>query len=108
MEKRRAKRFAFDIEAQARVPATKVAVTILDLSASGCRLRTESTLAQYGASIIMLLPQQIEVRGWIVWKSGGTCGVEFEKPLSERCVAELTSSFGATEWVEDITFLAAA
>lgn len=108
MNKREAERFVSDFATQARIPATRVSVTIVDLSTSGCKLRTESELAQAGSSIVMSFINQLETHGWIVWKSGTECGVQFDNPLPSSLVLELTTGSNPGDWVEDVEFLAAA
>ena len=88
MDKRKAERFASFVKTEARVPATRVGVTILDISSSGCKLSTQSKLAQVGASIVVSLTDDVVVGGWIVWKSGEVCGVEFDEALNQSFMSD--------------------
>lgn len=108
MNKRSADRFESNIPTVARVPATLVTVTILDLSTSGCKLQTSSKLAQVGATIIMSLTSQLDVGGRIVWQSDDTCGVEFDIRLHQELILDLTKDANSSEWFEEVQLVARA
>lgn len=62
-----------------------VSVDLLDLSASGAKLRG-SNLPAAGQEVLVLLGR-LEAFGSVVWREEDQCGVRFDVPLSESAVS---------------------
>ena len=86
MKLRRAARVETRIEIDARIPASSVAVTVLDISTTGCSIQTDSTLARVGGTIFLKLSDHEGVAGQIVSNDEKRYGVEFYKPVSEETI----------------------
>ncbi|WP_086436703.1 PilZ domain-containing protein [Altererythrobacter xiamenensis] len=86
MELRQGDRFASRFVTAARIPASNAEVAILDISTTGCKIRTSSELAQIGATILIRLPDGEEAAGQIAWKNKERCGVKFSKPIPEQLI----------------------
>lgn len=79
-----------------RVPATPIAAHILDLSETGCRVRTpDIDLVRRGATILLALEADVEVAGQIVWLSGDRFGVRFHEPIAPDTIASISHRGGA-------------
>ena len=89
MQTRRNERVATNIATVGRMPASFAEVTVLDLSTEGCQIKTSSTLARVGATVLLPLSDRDDVAGQIVWKEADRCGVRFFNDLPE----------GAIDWI---------
>lgn len=81
---RGAERFKSGVPTAACVPTSDVDVAVVDVSATGCRLRTTSRNAQIGATILLKFADLEEVAGQIVWTHRQQFGVRFTRKLSEK------------------------
>ena len=91
MKTRRQERLTTQLSILARVPAVHVAVTLLDISTSGCRIETDSELAQVGATILLTFSDQFEAAGEVAWRKEGECGVKFHKDIPEETVDRIAA-----------------
>lgn len=84
-------RFGSDLATVARLPATGIALSVVDVSHTGCRIRADSELARVGATIIITISDLADVSGEIVWAEGGYCGVRFHTPISDELVDQIAN-----------------
>ena len=91
MQVRNEERFASDISAVARIPATGIETTILDVSSTGCKLAADSNLAQVGATIIIRLSERDEIAGQVVWANRKLRGVKFHSPISDELIDQIAN-----------------
>lgn len=68
---------------------------VADLSITGARLLTHTTLAQ-GASVVVTLPGQTPRDATIVWSDGHVAGCKFAEPLSEELLGVLVALYRFT------------
>lgn len=78
----------------ARLPASHVDVTILDVSETGCRIVTDCRAARIGATIILSLPHGEYASGQIVWKLRTEGGVQFHKPIGLDTIDGIAAHIG--------------
>lgn len=76
----------------ASIPGSDFSVLVRDISVSGCRLSTDSALAQTGSTIIVTLAGQEMASGQIAWVADGECGVKFYRPITEDTVDRISAS----------------
>jgi hypothetical protein len=67
-------------------------VRIVDVSDTGCRIRTDSNYARIGSTVLLDFTHDRGTAGWVVWASDNERGIKFCETLS----------------AEDIEFLAVA
>lgn len=91
MERRKTHRFKTDRAVQARIPATPVLVTVLDLSTAGCMIRYDGPPIRPGTSILLDLSEMDEVSGQVIWRETEKMGVEFHQELAADAVARLAA-----------------
>ena len=63
------------------------AVTLVDVSATGARLRGDFLPRM--AEELLLSVEGVRTFGHVVWSESGECGVEFDEPLQPAAVEEL-------------------
>jgi len=70
-------------------------VTIVDLTAEGCRIFTKALPLSEGLKL-RIRPQNFEsLPGLVRWVSGGFAGIEFDKPLYGPVADHLIKAFSA-------------
>ena len=82
-ERRASTRLATNLGTTCRAPATPQSATVLDLSMTGCRLRIADTLPQ-GATVNIEMRPARQIQGQVVWSTGQSAGVRFNRPLPEN------------------------
>lgn len=82
-DRRARKRVATDREITCRIPARPARVKLLDVSATGCRLKVVGMRVEPGATVHIDLPDGGSVIGTAVWYEAAKVGVHFEEPLDE-------------------------
>lgn len=68
--------------AEARFAGASGVVCILDISVSGCRMKTDLKPARLGAKVVLTLAGDHYASGEIVRRLESECGVQFHRPLS--------------------------
>lgn len=82
-ERRIDERIASDLPTVCRAPATPHRARLIDVSASGCRLRTlDGTAIPYGATVLLDFMPGGRVSGQVMWSSANSAGIRFEGALS--------------------------
>lgn len=94
MKLRRHERLAVYITTVAQAPAQAVDVDVLDLSVSGCRIRSFDNALRVGATVVLRLSDTEEVAGQLVWVAKDEGGVEFYKMIGEHAVDKFASAIG--------------
>ncbi|QYJ07712.1 PilZ domain-containing protein [Qipengyuania flava] len=82
-DRRARKRVATDRELTCRIPARPARVKLLDVSATGCRLKVVGMRVEPGATVHIDLPDGRSVAGTAVWYESARIGVRFESELDE-------------------------
>ncbi|WP_338242331.1 PilZ domain-containing protein [Aurantiacibacter hainanensis] len=77
----------------ARIPHADAQITVLNLSATGCKLRTATEAARLGCTVLVRLSAEDEVSGQIVWRQGEICGVHFHRQIPAEMICRLTGTF---------------
>ena len=93
MERRSEGRVSLYLRATGRAPARPQAVTILDLSPTGCRA-VLSNFAVPGSTINIDLLPGLNIRGMVMWSSGMEVGVRFQRRLKTSEAIELGLQHG--------------
>jgi hypothetical protein len=89
MERRSNPRTEVNQEVDERAPATPIRGKVLDLSASGCLMETDSALVIVGRTVLLALSDTVEVAGSVVRKSDHQVGIEFAEPLKPDVLSYL-------------------
>lgn len=90
-EARKAPRRIVNLAAALREEGASVSsASVLDVSTGGCRLQTEAAV-EAGAQVWLKLPGLETKRSRIVWTQGTLAGCEFDTPLHEADVEQLTA-----------------
>lgn len=82
-DRRARKRVAMDREITCRIPARPARVKLLDVSATGCRLKLVGMRVEPGATVHIDLPDGSSVAGTAVWYEAAKVGVHFHAELEE-------------------------
>jgi hypothetical protein len=77
--------------AEARFPRASTVVCILDISKSGCLMRTDDQFAKAGATVVLKLAEDHYASGEIVRKLGTDCGVQFHRPLGDEIIDHIAA-----------------
>lgn len=77
----------------ARIPHADARITVLNLSATGCKLRTDSEAACKGTTVLVRLSAVDEIPGQIVWREQDLCGVHFHREIPAEMICRLTGTF---------------
>jgi hypothetical protein len=73
-----------------RVPATPIAVHLLDLSKTGCKIQSpDAERIARGATILLAISNLSEVEGQIVWQKGDRFGIKFHEEISEELIQQV-------------------
>lgn len=91
MKVRTDERFGSDLATVARFPESGIALSVVDVSHTGCRIRSGSELARVGATIIITISELADVSGEIVWAKDGYSGVRFHMPISDKLVDQIAN-----------------
>lgn len=79
------------LQAKARFPRASAAACILNISRTGCRMRTQERTARVGTTVILELLNELYVTGEIVRDQKADCGVRFHRPLSEGVIDQIAA-----------------
>lgn len=91
-ERRKAQRIASENVIHVRSALQKVSgITLLDLSVSGCRVRTIGSPLATG-QLLIVRPEGIEgLEGIVRWVEDGEAGIEFNRPLHPSVLDHLVA-----------------
>lgn len=92
MATRSSERIPVYCQTMARAPASPVLVTILDISKTGCRIESDSSLLQVGGTVLLDIPGDQQAAGQVVWRKQSSFGIRFYKELSEDVFAMATEA----------------
>jgi hypothetical protein len=70
-------------------PSRHSQVRVIDISASGCRLRDRKGAYEQGQCITFSLNGEVVVEGIVRWWKDYHCGVEFLAPMPEGVLASI-------------------
>lgn len=76
---------------EARFPGASAVVRILDISISGCRMKTDDNSAKVGATIVLQLADDHYASGEIVRKVGTEFGVQFHRPVGDMIIDQIAA-----------------
>lgn len=82
-------RFTSNVPVMARLPDSNIDVVVVDVSATGCRLRTRSRDVQVGATILLEFEGIEEIAGQIAWSERRQFGVRFNRILPEATLDQI-------------------
>ena len=82
-DRRSRKRVSAEAEITCRIPAIPKRVKLLDVSASGCRLKVSGMRVEPGATVHIDLPGGDSVSGRAVWYEASKLGVRFDSELDD-------------------------
>jgi hypothetical protein len=88
MERRQSYRTVTNREVTGRAPATPIAGTLLDISDTGCLLRSAAKLLP-GTTIVLELSATEHVAGQIAWRKGDRSGIKFHEKLCSETLLGL-------------------
>lgn len=93
MERRDSYRMKTTRRISARVPATPIDVTVLDLSSTGCMIQIDhSAPIAARTTILLALAQHEDIAGEVVWRKRDRAGVQFHERIAvEQLLAMLKS-----------------
>jgi hypothetical protein len=80
MERRKSYRTVINREVTGRAPATPITGTLLNISATGCLLRSEHPL-RTGTTVVLELSATEQIAGQVAWHQGDKSGIEFHQNL---------------------------
>lgn len=89
VNRRASDRFAVNLAARCRVPATPHPVTLLDLSRTGCRVRISTVHVTPGTTVHIDLNPAASVSGQVAWSGPQTAGVKFHRRLDTAVAVQL-------------------
>ena len=93
MEQRHHPRFDTCELALCRIPATPLAVEIINLSRGGCAVRVSSDVTRaIGATVLLTLSDGIELSGEIAWIRHPRLGIKFHHQLDTETVLRLAGA----------------
>jgi hypothetical protein len=82
-ERRRSERISSEVIAVCRAPATPHKARLIDVSATGCRLRTlDGTAIPHGATVLLDFTPGGRVSGQVMWVGAHSAGIRFNNRLS--------------------------
>ena len=84
-ERRNSERITSELATVCRAPATPHRARLVDVSASGCRLRTlDGTAIPYGATVLLDFTPGGRVSGQVMWAGPHSAGIRFDQRLSAK------------------------
>jgi len=84
-ERRNSERIASELATVCRAPATPHRARLVDVSATGCRLRTlDGTAIPYGATVLLDFTPGGRVSGQVMWVGAHSAGIRFDNRLSAK------------------------
>ncbi len=89
MERRSHRRAGMHVTLTCRIPATPSRVLIVDISQSGCRIRSPLHSCILGTTVHFGTSGDIPFTGEIVWIRERLAGVRFHSPLTVEIAREL-------------------
>lgn len=81
MDQRASPRNQTNVTLSCRVPARPCQAELRDVSREGCRLQLNDAHAELGATALLDLPCAPQWPGRVVWVSGNTAGIRFNRRL---------------------------
>ena len=88
-DRRSSARHSRKLETKCRVPASPMRVMVRDLSRSGCRLHFLEGHIPESSTVDLALGPDISVRGRVVWSTGYSVGVQFDRALDFGLAVQL-------------------
>ena len=82
-DRRSRKRVLAEADITCRIPAIPKRVKLLDVSASGCRLKVSGMRVEPGATVHIDLPDGGCLSGTAIWYEAGKIGVNFDSELDD-------------------------
>ena len=82
MDQRKSYRTKVNRTVVGRIPATPIAVTVLDLSTGGCAIEVGAIAIPPGTTILLELSNLVEASGRVVWSDARRIGIEFYDRLT--------------------------
>ena len=82
MDQRKSYRTKVNRTVVGRIPATPIAVTVLDLSTGGCAIEVGAIAIPPGTTILLELSNLVEAAGRVVWSDARRIGIEFYDRLT--------------------------
>lgn len=76
---------------EARFPGASAVASILDISISGCRMKTDEKSAKIGTTIVLQLADNHYASGEIVRKVGTNFGVHFHRPVGDAIIDQIAA-----------------
>lgn len=76
---------------EARFSGASAVVSILDISISGCRMKTDEESAKIGTTIILQLADDHYASGEIVRKVATNFGVHFHRPVDDAIINQIAA-----------------
>jgi len=86
MERRSKFRWPTNAVVRSRGPAGPDQAIIQDISIGGCRIATENSILQHGATILLNLTGKCATVGRVMWAMRATAGIKFESEITQAIV----------------------
>ncbi|MEM9028178.1 MAG: PilZ domain-containing protein [Pseudomonadota bacterium] len=84
LERRRTERVPTGYNVSFRMPEFQNLAELIDISATGCRIRVRNGLAPYDHGLIRISTMdQSQIDGKVIWVSGQDCGVIFSQLIPD-------------------------
>lgn len=93
MQVREGERVSCEFRTKARFPKSSAVVAILDVSTTGCRIRTDARQAKIGSTIIVELAVGQFASGEVVRSAEDCFGVCFHRPVSPEIIDQIAARF---------------
>ena len=85
--RRGAARGAVSLAASMQTTGTYLTIEIVEISATGARLRGAALPAE--GQFVLLRAGPLDLFGEVVWHRGDLCGIHFDEPLDDPCVKRM-------------------
>jgi hypothetical protein len=90
VERRDNERIASELATVCRAPATPHRARLVDVSTTGCRLRTlDGTAIPNGATVLLDFTPGGRISGQVMWSGPHTAGIRFDNALSQKLAVVL-------------------